>query len=250
MNVILLGAPGAGKGTQGALLAKRHGLLHLATGDVLREAVRAGSRLGEEAKKYMDAGELVPDEVILGLVREKLTDVSGGDGSRAGGGVGAAGRAGAADGANGYVLDGFPRTVVQAEALDRILAGLDDDGSVALDAVVVIEVPTEVLIKRVSGRRTCTECGAVFNVHYDPSEKAGACDACGGKLVRRADDDPETVRRRLEVYRERTAPLVDYYRQSDTPVHFVDGDRPVDQVQSSISEAVKSDAATAHGARA
>lgn len=208
MNVILLGAPGAGKGTQGALLVKRYGGERVSTGELLRDAVRRGTSLGQEAKKYMDAGELVPDDVILGLVRETLTS--------------------AADA--GFILDGFPRTLAQAEALD----GLLDDLGFTLDAVVVIDVPDDVLVKRLSGRRSCAECGAVYNVYFEPPRTPGRCDVCGGALVERADDDAATVRRRLAVYDDRTRPLIAYYRRSDSPVYFVDGERPVDDVHEAI----------------
>ncbi len=210
MNLIVLGAPGAGKGTQGALLAERRGLRRVSTGDLLRDAVRKGTPLGQKAKAYMDAGELVPDEVILGLVREVLSERSE---------------------ATGVLFDGFPRTIPQAEALDRLLEELGQ----RLDAVVVIDVPDDELVKRLSGRRSCPNCGAVYNVYFEPPRQAGVCDACGGALVERADDAAETVRRRLEVYREQTEPLIAYYEASETPVHYVDGSRSVDEVQRDIA---------------
>jgi len=210
MNLIFLGAPGAGKGTQGALLAERRGLRRVSTGDLLRDAVRKGTPLGQKAKAYMDAGELVPDEVILGLVREVLSERSE---------------------ATGVLFDGFPRTIPQAEALDRLLEELGQ----RLDAVVVIDVPDDELVKRLSGRRSCPNCGAVYNVYFEPPRQAGVCDACGGALVERADDAAETVRRRLEVYREQTEPLIAYYEASETPVHYVDGSRSVDEVQRDIA---------------
>lgn len=215
MNLILLGAPGAGKGTQGSLLAERYGSARISTGDLLREAIHGGTPLGQQAKAYVDAGELVPDDVILGLVREVLTR-------------------GDAAAERGAVFDGFPRTVVQAEELDTLLEQLDRP----LDAVIVIDVPDDVLVKRLSGRRSCAECGAVYNIYFEPPRVAGRCDVCGGALVERADDDAATVRRRLEVYREQTAPLVAYYRSGDTPVHHVDGDRPVDDVRRAIVQAL------------
>ncbi|MFO7260960.1 MAG: adenylate kinase [bacterium] len=214
MNLLLLGAPGAGKGTQGALIAERYGIPKISTGDLLREAVREGTPLGQQAKSYMDAGELVPDEVMLGLIREVLTGGGTGDGE-----VG-----------RGFVLDGFPRTVRQAEGLDRLL----DEIGKPLDAVVVISVPDEVLVRRLSGRRTCAECGAVYNVYLEPPRTPGRCDRCGGALVERADDAAATVRRRLEVYHEQTEPVIAYYERSRTPVYRVDGDRPVDEVQRAI----------------
>ena len=213
MNLLLLGAPGAGKGTQGALLARRYGIRKISTGDLLREAVAKGTPLGQTAKSYMDAGELVPDEVMLGLIREELT-AKGSD----------------PEAARGFILDGFPRTLRQAEGLDRLL----DEIGRPLDAVVVVSVPDDVLIRRLSGRRTCARCGAVYNVFLDPPEVPGICDRCGGELVERADDAAATVRRRLEVYREMTEPLIAYYERGRTPVYRIDGNRPVEEVHRAI----------------
>lgn len=211
MRIILLGAPGAGKGTQGALLAKNHGVERISTGDLLREAVRKDTELGREAKQYMDAGELVPDDVILGMVREVL---------------------GQRD--EGFILDGFPRTVDQADGLDRIL----DDLGIDLDAVVVIKVSDDELVKRLSGRRSCPECNEVYNVHFDPPQEEGICDECGAELVQRSDDQPETVKNRIEVYNRQTHPLIAYYEESDVPVEYVDGEGAVDQIQTEIEEAL------------
>lgn len=211
MRLILLGAPGAGKGTQGALLTKRHGLERIATGDLLRDAVRRGTPLGEEAKRYMDAGELVPDDVILRLVREVIAEVG-----------------------DGFVLDGFPRTIDQAEGL----AGILDELDVTLDAVIVLEVPDDDLVKRISGRRSCPECKAVYNVYFDPPTVDGVCDKCGARLVERADDDASTVARRLEVYRRQTEPLIAFYQEAGARVEFVDGRQPVDRVQAQIHDAL------------
>lgn len=208
MHLILLGAPGAGKGTQGALLAERLGIPKIATGDILREAVRAGSELGREARKYMDAGELVPDEVILGLVREALA---------------------APAAARGAIFDGFPRTIPQAEGLEQILAGLGR----RLDAVVFIEVDDEVIVRRMSGRRTDPQTGTVYHLEHNPPPPELA-----ERVVQREDDREETVRRRLAVYREMTAPLVQYYERAGVPIHRVDGDRPIEQVQQEILERV------------
>jgi adenylate kinase len=209
MNLILLGAPGAGKGTQGALLEERLGMSRIATGDLLREAVRQGTSLGQKAKRFMDAGELVPDDVILGLVREA-----------------------AARGQS--VFDGFPRTTVQAEALDRILA----EEARQIDAVVVVDVPDEILVRRIAGRRGCATCGAVYNVYFQPPRREGVCDRCGGALTQRADDTEETVQRRLQVYREQTEPLIDYYRGRGRPVHTIDGTGPVEEVFASVAAAI------------
>ena len=205
-DVILFGPPGAGKGTQGALLAERLDLLRLSTGDVLRDAVRRGTAMGSEAKRYMDAGELVPDEVILGIVRDYLAGE-------------------ARD--TGVIFDGFPRTLPQAERLDALLMELDRP----LRAVLVLDVDHDTLIKRLSGRRSCDSCGATFNIYFEPPREEGRCDRCGSALAQRADDEAATVRRRLAVYGEQTEPLISYYDRSPTPVHHVDGDRSVEDVQ-------------------
>lgn len=210
MRLILLGAPGAGKGTQGALLAERHGIQRISTGDLLRDAVRRGTPLGQEAKRYMDAGELVPDDLILRMMKDVM--------------------AGAEE---GFILDGFPRTLDQARALEGALAEL----GLGLDGVVVLEVPDEVLVKRISGRRSCPECNTIYNVFFDAPEVDGVCDRCGGSLVERADDDASTVKRRLEVYRRQTEPLIQFYEQSDSvPVRYVDGQQAVEDVQRRIVE--------------
>ncbi len=186
MRLILLGPPGAGKGTQAKLLVERLKIPQVSTGDMLRAAVKAGTPLGQEAKQYMDRGALVPDAVIIGLVRERLQQP---------------------DCSRGYILDGFPRTVAQAEALEKTLAGLQ----AWLDSVVSLEVPTEDLVLRIAGRRTCRNCGAMYHVRFSPSKTDGRCDACGGPTYQRDDDREETVRRRLAVYAEQTAPLISFY---------------------------------------
>jgi adenylate kinase len=186
MRIILLGPPGAGKGTQAKLLIERLGVPQISTGDMLRAAVKAGTPLGREAKAYMDRGALVPDGVIIGLVRERLQ---------------------AADCVRGYVLDGFPRTVAQAEALEKTLLDL----RLSLDHVLCLEVPPEDLVVRIAGRRTCRACGAMFHVRFSPTKRDGACDACGGETYQRDDDREDTVRRRLEVYAQQTEPLVRFY---------------------------------------
>jgi adenylate kinase len=211
--LILLGPPGVGKGTQGALLAEATGARHIATGDLLRAARREGTELGRQAQGFMDRGELVPDPLILGLVREVLQAL-GPD--------------------SGVVFDGFPRTVPQAEALGGVLAEVGR----SLDRVAVLEADDDVLVKRLSGRRSCGQCGAVFNVHFSPPAQDGLCDRCGGALVHRADDDPATVRRRLEVYRDETAPLIRYYEQNGGLVSHVAADRPVSEVQQQLREGV------------
>ncbi len=209
MNLILFGAPGAGKGTQGALLAERSGALRLSTGDLLREAVRQGTPLGQQARGYMDAGELVPDSVILGLVREALASPAA---------------------ESGVIFDGFPRTLPQALALDGILAQTGKP----LDAVVVLDVNSETLVKRLAGRRSCPGCKTVYNVHFEPPRVEDRCDSCGATLVRRDDDAPETVRRRLDVYAAQTEPILAHYEDSGVPVLHVDGDRSVEEVQDAI----------------
>jgi adenylate kinase len=210
MILVLLGAPGAGKGTQGAMLSDRLDLPRIATGDILRAAVRDGTELGRKAKRYMDAGELVPDEVITGLIREALASP---------------------EAAGGAIFDGYPRNVPQARTLEEVLGEFGR----TVDAVVVIDVPEEEIVRRVSGRRSCSQCGRVFNIFSDPPREEGVCDACGGELTQRPDDTEATVRRRLEVYAESTAPLIDHFeRQSAIEVHTVRGDRPIAEVQDEI----------------
>jgi adenylate kinase len=186
MRIILLGPPGAGKGTQAKLLVERLAVPQISTGDMLRAAVKDGGPLGGQAKAYMDRGALVPDEVIIGLVRERLQ---------------------AADCARGYILDGFPRTVAQAEALEKTLGEL----RLNLDHVLYLDVPVEELVERIAGRRTCRRCGAMSHVRFSPTRRDGVCDVCGGETYQRDDDGEDTVRRRLAVYTEQTAPLVRFY---------------------------------------
>jgi adenylate kinase len=207
MRLILLGAPGAGKGTQGALLAEAYGLDRVVTGDILRQAVREGTELGREAKRYMDAGELVPDPLIIEMLKTVLARAE-----------------------NGFVMDGFPRTLEQARSFDHTL----DEMGLELDAVLVLDAPEDVVVKRISGRRSCPQCGAVYNVHLDPPDEGGVCDRCGGTLTQRADDREETVLNRLRVYREETRPLIEHYRKAAVPVTTVDANRPVDEVQADL----------------
>ena len=188
MKLVLLGPPGAGKGTQAKQLTERYAIPQISTGDILRQAVKEGTTLGKEAKTYMDKGELVPDDVIIGIVKERIQ---------------------ADDCRNGYIFDGFPRTVAQAEALDTMLKNL----STQLDAVVSIEVPEEEVVKRLSGRRTCKNCGTLFHVMFNPPAKEGVCDKCGGELFQRDDDNETTIRQRLSVYNNQTSPLIEYYSQ-------------------------------------
>jgi adenylate kinase len=186
MRIVLLGAPGAGKGTQAKKLVEAYGIPQVSTGDILREAVAQGTALGKEAKAYMDRGELVPDTVVLGLVKERLVQP---------------------DCQRGFILDGFPRNTAQAEALDGLLKELQ----MPLQAAISVEVPFEDLMKRLTGRRTCRGCGQMYNIYFSPPQKEGVCDKCGGELYQRDDDREETIRRRLEVYEAKTAPLIQYY---------------------------------------
>ncbi|MCG6987876.1 MAG: adenylate kinase [Gemmatimonadetes bacterium] len=214
MVVILLGPPGVGKGTQAARLADAEGWEHVSTGDLLRAARRDGTDLGKKAQAFMDAGELVPDSLILDLVRDHLKGVAP---------------------EAGILFDGFPRTTAQAEGLGGVLGQVHR----RVDAVVVFEAPDETLVQRLSGRRSCPDCGAVYNVHQNPPAKEGICDRCGGTLVHRADDKPETVRHRLEVYQELTAPLIAWYEKAQARLVRVPADRPVDDVQAAFRAAVR-----------
>lgn len=182
MKLILLGPPGAGKGTQAEILNKKLGIPTISTGNILRAAVKNGTPVGLKAKEYMDAGKLVPDEVIIGVISERLAE---------------------ADCQNGFILDGVPRTIPQAEALEK--------AGISFDAVVSIEISDEEIVERMAGRRVCTACGAPYHVKNVPPKVEGVCDACGGKLEARADDKPEVVRDRLQVYHKETAPLKDFY---------------------------------------
>ncbi|MDT8369031.1 MAG: adenylate kinase [Longimicrobiales bacterium] len=216
MIVILLGPPGVGKGTQGKLLCEAFGLEHLSTGDLLREARRNGTPLGQQAEAFMTRGELVPDEIIVEMVRERLAEL--GTDAR-------------------VVFDGFPRTLPQAEALDRALLDL----GLQVDRVVVLTASDDVLVRRISGRRSCPEDGSIYNAYTSPPSVDGRCDLCGAELVHRADDAPETVRNRLEVYRAQTEPLVAHYERSPmTPVIRIDGDQGVEDVQLAIRAAMGS----------
>jgi adenylate kinase len=186
MRLVLLGAPGAGKGTQAKKIIEKYPMPQISTGDLLRAAVAAGTALGKEAKAVMDKGELVPDSVVLGMVEERLKQD---------------------DCKSGYILDGFPRNTRQAEALDAMLGKLN----MALTAALSVDVPFENLMKRLTGRRTCKACGQMYNVFFNAPKKEGACDKCGGQLFQRDDDKEETIKKRLDVYNAQTAPLIDYY---------------------------------------
>jgi adenylate kinase len=213
MNVILLGPPGVGKGTQGVLLAERKSWKHIATGDILRANRREGTPLGQQAQQYMDACELVPDELIVAMVKETL---------------------GAMPAEQGVVFDGFPRTVPQAEALDLALEQLGRK----VDRVVVLEAADDVLVKRIAGRRSCPDCGSVFNVYANAPEKEGVCDKCKAPLVHRVDDNPETVQNRLDVYKAQTEPLIRFYEGREGVVARIPGEGGVDEIQQGIRAAL------------
>jgi len=193
MNLILLGAPGAGKGTQAAILARELGIPTVSTGNILRAAVASGSELGQKAKACMESGQLVPDEIIIGIIRDRLAQ---------------------SDCANGYILDGVPRTIPQAEALE--------ENGVKFDKVVSMEISDEAITKRMSGRRVCPKCGATYHIVAVPPKKEGICDACGSELITRKDDAPETVLSRLAVYHKETEPLKDFYRERGVLVSVED----------------------------
>lgn len=210
MRMVFLGAPGAGKGTQARLISETQGIPQISTGDILRAAVREGSPLGREAQGYMDRGALVPDSVMVGLIRERLA---------------------CDDCATGFILDGFPRTLEQAEALDGLLGELDKP----LTHVFDVEVPREELLKRLTGRRVCRNCSASFHVEFNPPKSEGVCDHCGGELYQRADDNLETVGKRLDVYLEQTRPLTEYYRKKGL-LNAIAGMRPIEEVQRELME--------------
>ena len=208
MRAILLGAPGAGKGTQADELSERMGGPHISTGDLFRQAVKDQTAMGLNVRRYMENGTLVPDEVTISVVRDRLA---------------------LEDCAAGFFLDGFPRTEEQARALDKFL----EERGEKLDAVIYVDVDTEALISRISGRRTCKKCGALYHISYSPSEREGVCDKCGGDLYQRDDDQEETVRRRLEVYNGQTLPLAAYYRKQGILLD-IDGNNDKNQVTQAI----------------
>ncbi len=222
VRMVLLGAPGAGKGTQASAMQQRWGLVHVASGDLLRDNVKNDTELGRKAKPYMEAGELVPDDLILDMMEERLARP---------------------DAQSGFVLDGFPRTLAQAEALD---ARLETMGQ-RLDAVIYLRVSEEEILRRLSGRLICPQCHAVYHADTMPPKRPGVCDRCGTALVQRSDEDPEVVRKRLQVYEEQTAPLVEYYRSRGL-LHEVDGAIGVDRVLAKIASILEA-AAKRVGAR-
>jgi adenylate kinase len=204
----MLGAPGAGKGTQAKLIAEKYGVPHISTGDIFRANIKNGTELGKEAKEYMDKGLLVPDELTVRLLLDRVAQD---------------------DCKNGYVLDGFPRTIPQAEVLDKELTKLGD----SVDFAVDVDVPDENIIRRMSGRRACLNCGATYHIVNIPPKKEGICDVCGSELVLRDDDQPETVKNRLKVYHEQTQPLIEYYTGKGV-LRTVDGTLPMEEVFDAI----------------
>ncbi|MFN7035455.1 MAG: adenylate kinase [Bellilinea sp.] len=210
--IVLLGPPGAGKGTQAQVLAEKTGLAHISSGDIFRENLKNQTDLGKLAQGYMNRGELVPDDVTIGMIRERLSRP---------------------DCSNGAILDGFPRTPAQAEALSAMLKELDGE----VVSVPYISVPAEVLIERLSGRWTCRTCGKVYHSIYNPPKKAGICDDDGGELYQREDDQPATVRKRITVYMEQTSPLIEHYRQAGLLVE-IDGTQPIEEVTRQLLEAI------------
>ena len=211
-NLILLGPPGAGKGTQAGRIVADYDIPHVSTGDILRAAVKNQTQMGLEAKKYMDAGELVPDSVVIGIVKDRLQEPDTG---------------------KGFLMDGFPRTIPQAEALDAVLEGLDR----SVTRTIVILVDEEDLVRRLTGRRICRDCQTPYHVMFNPPKVEGTCDKCGGELHQRDDDTEATVRNRLEVYRSQTEPLIDYYDRAGV-VARIDGAQSPDEVYASIREAL------------
>lgn len=208
MKIIMLGAPGAGKGTQADKICAKYNIPHISTGDIFRANIKNNTELGQKAKSYMDKGELVPDELVVDLVVDRIK---------------------ADDCTNGYVLDGFPRTIPQAEALNAALAAINDK----VDYAINVEVPDENIINRMSGRRACVACGATYHIVHIPTKVEGVCDKCGAELILRDDDKPETVKNRLNVYHEQTQPLIDYYTAKNV-LHEVDGTKAMEDVFSSI----------------
>jgi len=210
MRLIFLGGPGSGKGTQAKKLVEKFGLVHISTGDLLRKAMKEGTELGKTAKKYVDAGDLVPDDVILGMIREKLNEIDG-----------------------GFIFDGFPRTLEQARGLEGILSELNMD----IDKVVNLNVNDDLIVERLGARRMCKTCGFEYNLKTRPPKKEGICDLDGGELYQRSDDNEETIKNRLTLYHDKTQPIEDFYRESGKLVD-IDGSGSFDDVFNSIVESV------------
>lgn len=212
MRLILLGPPGAGKGTQAAGIVDKYSIPHISTGDIFRKNIKEGTELGKKAKEYMDQGFLVPDDLVVAIVEDRLKDE---------------------DCQKGFLLDGFPRTEYQAEALDKVLDNMNN----ALNKVVNVNVDKEILIERAVGRRICKECGATYHIQFNPPVSLEICDKCGGTLYQRADDNEETVTKRIEVYLQETQPLIDYYKDKGILV-TVNGQQPIDKVFEDIVAAL------------
>lgn len=210
MKIVMLGAPGAGKGTQAIKIAEKYGIPHISTGDIFRANIKNGTPLGMQAKSYMDKGELVPDEVTIGMLLDRISQE---------------------DCKEGYVLDGFPRTIPQAESLTKALA----ERAEKIDYAIDVEVPDEVIVNRMSGRRACVKCGATYHIVYAAPAKEGVCDKCGEALVLRSDDAPETVKGRLNVYHEQTQPLIAYYTEQGV-LREVDGTKPLEEVFGDVTK--------------
>ncbi|MDS1030439.1 adenylate kinase [Bacillota bacterium LX-D] len=215
MRLLIMGPPGAGKGTQAVEITEKLGIPHISTGDMFRKAIKEGTGMGKKAKEYIDAGQLVPDEVTVGIVKERLAEE---------------------DCKKGFLLDGFPRTVKQAESLDTILAELN----YKLDKVLCLEVPFEILMQRLTGRRVCPNCGASYHISNNPPKETGVCDKCGGQLVHRSDDTEETVSSRLKVYEQQTAPLIVFYEAKKIICH-INGNQAVDNVLKDIGSCLGRD---------
>ena len=215
MRIVLLGGPGSGKGTQAKKLVDKLGIPQISTGDIFRAALKEGTPMGLKAKTYMDKGELVPDDVVIGVVEERLTKP---------------------DLDKGYMLDGFPRTLAQAEALDKIIVSQGK----SIDHAILVDVPDEELVARLSGRRTCrnSDCGKMYHVMFNPPKRDGICDACGSELYQRDDDSEATIRERLTVYNNQTAPLIDYYDKKQL-LRRVAGVGPIDEIFASIQKVLK-----------
>lgn len=210
MRLILLGPPGAGKGTQAKKISKKYDIPHISTGDIFRANIKNETELGKKAKEYIDSGELVPDSIVVAIVEDRLKED---------------------DAKNGFLLDGFPRTVKQAEALNDVLSNMNT----SLDYVLNIEVDSDILVKRITGRRICKECGATYHIEFNKPEEKGVCDVCGGELYQRSDDTKETVENRINVYFEQTSPLIEYYKKKDN-LTTINGEQGINEVFEEIIE--------------
>lgn len=215
MNYVILGAPGSGKGTQASRFAEKRNLLHVSTGDLLRDAVARETALGKQVKDTLASGQLVPDSIVLELIKQALSDPD------------------KKSKFQGWILDGYPRTTAQAEALEGVIKEIDN----TLDGVILLDIDPEVIVKRLSNRRTCSKCKAVYNLLNKPPKQEGVCDQCGGELVQREDDKEETIRKRLDVYQAQTMPIIDFYRNNSRLLE-VDGSLPIDKVTAEIERLV------------